>query len=196
MINQLMSGGMKEILNRYWVLYGGFRALRQSPYLKIALLLNILLFPLWLEPRWWSLGMSILPNLLGFSLGGYAMLIGFGDEKFRQLISGPDDDGTPSPYLEVNATFVHFILLQMIALIICLFADAYHGYVPYVYELAAKKGVHHSVVLFSLAIPSFLGCLAFLYALLTAVAATFGVFRVASWYDDFLAEDRDRDDEQ
>ena len=118
------------ILSRYWRAYGGITALFKSPYLWLSVVITIFLFPHWSKPEWWDDVLSIMPNLLGFSLGGYAMWIAIGDDDFRKLISGEDEDGKPSPYMEVNAAFVHFVVLQMLSMIFALFAKAYFFELP------------------------------------------------------------------
>jgi hypothetical protein len=107
----------ENIVARYWRAYGGKKALIRSPYLWAALFITVLLYPEWSTAGWWHDVLTVMRNLLGFTLGGYAMWIAIGDDEFRLLISGEEDDGKPSPYMEVNATFVHFIILQIISII-------------------------------------------------------------------------------
>ncbi|HDV1994505.1 TPA: hypothetical protein RHX29_004600, partial [Escherichia coli] len=70
-----------------------------------------------------------MPNLLGFSLGGFAMWIAIGDEAFKKIITGDEESENGeveySPYMSVNATFVHFILLQLLTIITALVTKAY-----------------------------------------------------------------------
>jgi hypothetical protein len=84
-----------------------------SPYTRLAAILLVLTSHFWWTQDWWELPISILPNLIGFSLGGYAILLAFGDEKFRKLLV-PERKATPSPgaptlYMTVSAIFLHFI---------------------------------------------------------------------------------------
>jgi hypothetical protein len=176
------------ILRRYWKAYGGFKALFTSYYLYMAITLTVIMAPAWLESAWYDTVLSVMPNVLGFSLGGYALLIAIGDENFRSLISGEDEDGVTSPYMEVNASFVHFILMQILALILALIANAYA--VPLTENaalIAWIKGANFPIE-GSLKVLAFLGYFVFLYALLTAIAATLSILRVSSWYDAFCTE--------
>ncbi|WP_286233384.1 hypothetical protein [Thalassotalea sediminis] len=175
----------ESILNRYWRTYGGFSALIKSYYLWISVVITAVLFPHWSSTNWWDDVLSIMPNLLGFSLGGYAMWIAIGDDNFRKLISGEDDDGQASPYMEVNAAFVHFIILQILSMLLGLTAKAY--------SFSVEND--NSVVIFFGEYYEFL-CLAgysfsyfiFIYALLSALAATLALLRVSSWYDKFQSQ--------
>jgi hypothetical protein len=165
----------KSILAKYWKAYGGYKALIISPYLRCAFVLTLLLFPLWTKPDWWNDVLSIIPSLLGFSLGGYAMWMAIGDDNFRKLISGEDEEGETSPYMEVNAAFVHFILLQMLSIILALFAKAYYFHIPLNHWFA-------NYIWLGL-IYNFFAYLVFVYALLSAIAATLALLNVSSWYD-------------
>lgn len=168
------------IFNRYWTAYGGWKALLKSPYFWCSAVISAALYPDWSTPGWWDNVLSIMPNLLGFSLGGYAMWIAIGDDDFRKLISGEDKDGTPSPYMEVNAAFVHFIVLQMLSMLAALFAKAYYFKLPPDHFLITALGGSLKYLCFS---GYYLSYLIFIYALLSAIAATFALLRVSSWYD-------------
>src|SRR5437879_3044809 len=96
---------VREVFSVYWRAYGGLRALLRSPYFHGALLLTALLSPAWTSGAWWSNVLQVLPNIVGFSIGGYAIWLGFGDEKFKQLISFREKESEISPYMEVSATF-------------------------------------------------------------------------------------------
>ncbi len=168
------------ILRRYWRGYGGLKALITSPYLWLSLGISGFLFPHWSSPNWWDDVLSIMPNLLGFSLGGYAMWIAIGDDNFRKLISGEDEDGEPSPYMEVNAAFVHFIILQILSMILALTAKSYYFTLSPKHWLIENFGDYLVIAsLIGYGISYFI----FIYALLSAVAATLALLRVSSWYD-------------
>ncbi|HBC3405476.1 hypothetical protein [Vibrio parahaemolyticus] len=163
-------------LKEYWLAYGGWKALFSSKYFWGAAALNSLLFNSWypVESKWWEMVLSITPNFLGFTLGGFAMWVAIGDEKFKGLIAGADEEDEISPYMEVNATFTHFLLLQILALILAIIAKSFDAIVinnPYM-AIAAR-------------IYAFSAHFVFVYALLTTIAAVFAILKVAKWYDEY-----------
>lgn len=179
------------IISRYWHAYGGWKSLFKSAYFWTAAAISAMLYPNWSAPEWWDTVLDIIPNLLGFSLGGYAMWIAIGDDDFRKLISGEDGDGKPSPYMEVNAAFVHFIVLQMLAMLLALFAKAYYFKLPPDHILITILG--GSLKYLCLA-GHYFSYLIFIYALLSAIAATFALLRVSSWYDENQTQKNKPDD--
>jgi hypothetical protein len=162
--------GVGRSFRMYWTLYGGIGALVQSPYLHFAIFLSFVCFPIWgyKEPpaAWFDICISVVPNVLGFTLGGYAILLAFGDEKFREVLSGSTKD-EPSPFISVNASFLHFIIAQISSLFFAFIALAY----------GQKTGLI-----------AWFGFTLFLYALSTAVAAGMAILRVANWFDIFNSE--------
>ena len=81
------------------------------------MVLNILMYDVWLSPGWWNLPITVLPNLVGFTLGGYAILVAFGDDKFRALLASKEHNQNNSPFVVMSATFMHFILTQVLSLV-------------------------------------------------------------------------------
>ena len=112
--------GIQKLFARYWVAYGGFKSFIGSPYMHASLFITIISSGTWLQNDWVNIPISVLPNIIGFSLGGYAIWLALGDDKFRANISGKTKDGGESPFIIVNATFIHFIVLQILALIAAL----------------------------------------------------------------------------
>ena len=162
---------------RFWTAYGGTRALVRSPYLHIALVLVPLTWGTWSAAGWWDTVIGVLPNLLGFTLGGFAIFIAFGDARFIASLAAPEDDpNQPTVYRELCATFVHLILVQVTALGLAI----------------VTKGMW-----FSATLPAFLEsalpvanivwggvCYAiFLYALSSVVAIALHVFRISTMYE-------------
>jgi hypothetical protein len=171
-----MYNGVFDIFSRYWRAYGGMSSVLRSPYLHAALVLLGLTFNTWVNPNWWEQSLSVLPNLLGFTLGGFAIFIGFGDEKFRALLAEPEvDHNTPTIYVSLCSTFVHFILVQVLALIYAVVAKSWWFYTPLLDFarpwLAYFNGVAGAI-----------GYGLFLYAVTSVVAATMHVLRIASMY--------------
>jgi hypothetical protein len=171
------------IIDLYWKRYGGLKALLTSPYFRISILLSIILFPHWMYSKWWDDALSIMPNILGFSLGGYAILLAFGDNGFQKIMSGSDEKNEQSPMTDVNVTFVHFIFLQVVSIVLALLCKAYY------FESVPTNRV---LLLISdldplIAISFYWLCyLFFLYALITSIGATMAILRMSEWHQIYL----------
>lgn len=175
-----MYKGVYKILSSYWRAYGGWRALCRSPYAHAAVVMTLLSYPMWRAGSgWWDLVLSIMPNLLGFTLGGFAIFIGFGDEKFRTiLIEETERDvlkGRVSIYEELCATFVHFIVMQILALVFALLQKAWSM------EVIGNLAWQDALPKLNL-VAGFVGYLLFFYAVCLTMAACMHVFRFARDY--------------
>lgn len=178
--------GIKKLFLRYWKAYGGLSAILGSPYMHISFLVTVFSFGTWLNDDWVDTPISVLPNIIGFSLGGYAIWLALGDDKFRASISGKTNNGGESPFIAVNATFVHFIVLQILALVIALVGKSQPiNNSPlfiqrFLLELAPWL---HDVSIVISCVGSFVGYFIFIYALFSALAATMAIFRIAGWLE-------------
>lgn len=169
--------GVAVIFKVYWTAYGGLGALLRSPYLHAAAVLLALTNPFWLVPLWWDQSLAVLPNLLGFTLGGFAIFIGFGDEKFRALLA-EDDGSSVNDYVALCATFVHFIIVQALALFAAVLAKAWWFYAPWMDPVRWLLPLLNSL-------GGAVGYGLFLYALCSVLAATMHIFRIAHLYAQF-----------
>lgn len=179
-----MYKGVFRIFGRYWSAYGGISAFIKSPYLHMALVLLALTYKTWTQVNWWDISIAVLPNLLGFTLGGFAVFLAFGDDKFRELLIQNDedeseDDGAVSGsslYVELCATFVHFILVQISAFLTAIVAKSLNF--PYEWCPCFKEFANNLTIAFW-----GLGFLLFLYSMTSIIAATMHLFRTATWYE-------------
>jgi hypothetical protein len=157
---------IKNELNQYWRAYGGALAFWDSPFLWLAFAFSLVVFPVWKGDKWPDIAIAILPPLLGLSIGAMAILLAFPSTKmFRFLSEGGRAD---SFYIDICSKFTHFIIVQLVALLISIFGKAY-SFFPV----------------------SFLGCWALTYAILTAGAIALTLFRIAQIYNHPGAQDRD-----
>lgn len=60
--------------------------------------------------------LSIIPNVLGFTLTGYVLIVGIGWDKFLETITDQDDDGY-SLFQQISSVFAWGIIIQSICLI-------------------------------------------------------------------------------
>ena len=172
---------MVSDLKLYMRAYGGFLEIFKSPFLYLSFFLSLGLYPHWSSQEWWDDVLSIMPNLLGFSLGGYAMFLAVGGDKFQAILAGKEEDECEeSPFLELNGAFVHFIVFQLIALLVALFRKAYDFPISKDSTILEYFGNGVSYVLIT---GNFLGYWVFVYALILSLAATFALLRVGHWYD-------------
>ena len=166
--------GLKELIEKYWKNYGGQDALLKSPYLHLAAISGVLFFPYQSRPddHWWNLPIDILPSIIGFSLGGYAIFLAIGDEKFKNLMGGYDETNKdlPSPFIALNTAFLHFILVQIAALILAIISR----------NLNLPDSGLISLVFLPYSIFSFF---VFFYALYLAAATALELYRLSRWYD-------------
>jgi hypothetical protein len=153
--------------------------LLRSPYLHLAVLALALTFRFWTQEKWWEQVLGVVPNLLGFTLGGFAVFLGFGDDKFRRLLAEPDEESPsePSLYVKLCATFVHFILVQTLALGAAIWAKAWDYHVPWAAPI-------EQIIPWTKIAAGCVGYGLFLYAVTSVIAATLHVFRIAIFYED------------
>lgn len=181
-----MSGATKN-LAKYWKLYGGFAALVRSLYFRVALGFTVLSFPLWMENAWVETAFSVLPSLLSLSLAGYAILISFGDDKFKRLLAGSTAENGRAPFLEINATFVHFIVVQTLAVLSALLMKAWTAVATtgsVRYSLILWLYDHHWLPVLKYPFAAFAFFL-FVYGIILIVAAALSVFQIGQWFDTY-----------
>ena len=98
----------ESALKQYWLAYGGWPALFlklylhriiytllfSSKYLWFSVCTTLFCFDYWINhsSEYITLSLSILPSLLGFALGGYAVWLAIGDQKLKKLLSDLSED--------------------------------------------------------------------------------------------------------
>jgi hypothetical protein len=176
--------GVSKILKKYWSIYGGLPSLLCSPYVHFSILITVVTSHYWYNYSWWTQAISILPNLIGFTLGGFAVFLGFGSDKFKELIAGQTGSDS-SPYLSISVTFLHFVLIQLFALMWAIIASAVHFTPP------SWIGCFANYLLSLLnPISDAFGYFFFIYSLTSAIAAALAVFRMASIFDSYVTSER------
>lgn len=166
--------GIYQELKKYWQGYGGLPALIGSPFFHLAIIITAFSYPLWFNSEWWVTVTSIIPGLLGFTLGGFAIWLAIGDGQFKELLAGSTEK-TLSPFIKLNYAFLHFVIVQIIALI---FALSIKGF-------SAWGLFWSSEAVF---IVGGIGYLLFIYAILSSFATVLAILRYARWYDEFIAK--------
>jgi hypothetical protein len=168
-----MSNTIKSIWIRYWDAYGGFQALFRSIYLWIALVLTLFGWSFWSKEDWWEIPLSVLPNLLGFSLGGLAILLGLIQPKIMAILSQKSDEAKASTMSQFTATFTHFVLVQASALITAVVFKSLN------FADEGQKMLMTQSQSCMLEAISGLGWLLFIYAVLLVFAVAIEVFRLS-----------------
>jgi hypothetical protein len=165
------------IFKRFWDAYGGFGALFRSPYLYLALIISPFCWGSWSTANWWETVIGVLPNLLGFTLGGFAIFVAFGDARFiASLAAEEDDPSRPTVYRELCATFVHFILVQVVALVLAIVTKGMW------FTADLPEYLANALSIGNMAWGAF--CyIVFLYALTSVVAIALHVFRISTMYE-------------
>ena len=131
---------------------------------------------------WWDVAIDILPNLLGFSFGGTAIFLGLIEPRLVRYLSDDSDGVAHSDLAVIVASFVHFVIVQGLALLAACICKA--KYLP-VEELPLNwlfATFHISVELWCW-LTSVVGWGAsswvFVYALTLVLATSLEVFRVS-----------------
>jgi hypothetical protein len=182
---KLQYQDLLDILKRYWTSYGRWPELITSPYVHLAIVITALSSGYWLSSAWHATALSVLPNLLGFGVSGFAIWIGWGDQKLREILINLEANEDASAYVQISSIFAHFGLVQVAALLSALICSALD------YELSPNSLLAHGLALISLPVHSFsylkpigagAGYFLFVYAIMTTLETTFALFRLATWF--------------
>ncbi len=112
-------------LRRYFRAYGGWGAIFRSPLFLLAVSVTAVGYSNWIYgDKWSTLSQSLIPNLLGFSLGTYAILFSLMTGRLKRALKAVKNARNVTFLDEINATFFHFIFVQVSAL---LWAFVYQG---------------------------------------------------------------------
>ena len=179
---------IRDVFIRYWGIYGGFSAMRKSPYLHVSVLITCVLYNTWSSAEWWATILSVIPCLVGFTLGGYAIIVTLGNDDFKDFIYMVDDGEDASFILSVGATFVNFILLQVASLLLALIAKSLYVEIPdLLIDISNTLNIDTFIVnKYARLVLWFLGEFVFIYAMITTVAAAFAVFRLNWLYQQYV----------
>ncbi|MEI5682343.1 MULTISPECIES: hypothetical protein [unclassified Mesorhizobium] len=165
-------------LGKYFKAYGGWRAVLLSPLFQLATLITALNYSVWLEAKWIPLAESIIPSLLGFSLGTYAILFSLINVRLKGALQGSKNLSGVTRLEEVNATFFHFIFVQVCALI-CAFLFSGSWAFDFFQAISPYYPQAQTMFLYVRAAGSFLGYLLLIYSFLLIVGASMVVYRLA-----------------
>ena len=114
--------GLAGILN----IYTSSVFLKKPPFLISTLIcagITISIFLYKVDPYLFLHGLieqllSMFPNLLGFNLGGYALIVGFGNTALLQAMTKPSNGVSHSIFQQLNAIFAFSIILQVLTLLL------------------------------------------------------------------------------
>lgn len=165
-------------LRRYFAAYGGWPAIAASPFFLFALFVTIVSYNNWMAKDWAETTKSLVPNLLGFSLGTYSIIFSLVTARVKRAMKSANGPTGASRLEELNATFFHFIFVQVIAL---LWAILYEG--TALTDLSLAFFPHNATALSALRYArhagSFCGYLLFVYSFLLILGAALAVYRLA-----------------
>ena len=164
-----------EAFRNVYKLYGGFNAIINSPYFWAAVLISILNIKDIFFDCWWDKPISILPNIIGFTIGAYAIVLSSGSEKFREFIAG-DYNGKKSIFLTVNSSFVHIIVVQVTSLILSItLKNSYIEYTAYLIRIL-----------------SIVGYIIFIYSLtlIISVSISISIFTLSDLYNEYITKNK------
>lgn len=157
---------IKKDFNDYIKYFGKLSDIIITPYFHVAVIISFLVIFFGQDAKIWTeTALNTLPDILGFSIGGYAIIITFGDEKFRKFLVDTEIDNQKSLLLVVNGTFIHFILCQTIAIILAYICSSFD--------------IENYTINFIFSIP-------FSYSILFCIAIAFEIKTISSWYRKFL----------
>jgi hypothetical protein len=171
-------------LREVWASYGGWSALFGSPFLHLSILFSLLSFGTWRNGDWWESGLSVVPAILGFAIGTFAIFVALGDEKFREMLAKGGKLRVKS-VRDIYVSFVFLITLQAIAVLFCMLA-ASRPLVSIIELIRLQEIDIPPLILESGKIISifsrFIGFTLVVYSVLSVIPMTLSVLRMGSLY--------------
>lgn len=174
--------GVKKIWGQYWTMYGGFAALFSSTYFYAALILTALNFGAWFHSGWWDIVIASVPTILGFTLAGLAVFLGM-DTGFSKLLAEKGSAST-TPFMALVSAFVHFIIVQAIALIVALTMKSAY------FQLDGMPDLYYEVIYILNRVVWFVGYFIYIYAMVLIFSAVFSIFRATRWFEVYVGKSK------
>lgn len=169
-----------RLFRNYYLSYGGVSSVARSPYAHLSAFVGVISFSIWSRAGWWELPLSILPGLVGFTLAGYAVVMTIGDSRLRLAMMEPLPDRV-SAFMAMNATFFHFLLLQLLSILLALVAKA--RVFSSILGITDLKIGSVSLRFVVTSLGWLISYTLFIYALVSALAAVAAIFRLGSWLE-------------
>lgn len=172
-----------RFIRRYLNDYGGARAIFGSPFLALALLLAAISFQRWDSQEWKELALATIPNLLGFSLGTYALLFSLISQRLKKALREVKNSRGVAYLDEMNATFFHFIFMQVLTFAWIIGSNA--TFVTDIHNFLMNNSLCPvGFMPFLRAVSNIFGMTLFFYSFFLVIAASLTVYRIARLADD------------
>jgi hypothetical protein len=176
-----------EIVQLAWASMGGIAKIWKSFDFRLALAVSFLCSPAWLAPHWWENSIAVLPSLLGFTLGGFAIFLGFGSDQFKEMIALKDE--AKSEYLSVSSIFLFIVAVQVFGLLYAIICESL--WVP-----TPSWLMHFSPIIPYLNYMAwFVGYFLYVLGIVLSLRAAIRIFRISRWYNSFLVANSEKHDD-
>ena len=163
---------------RYFSAYGGWRGIAYSPLFLFALLITIINYNEWMTGNWSDQAISVIPNMLGFSLGTYLILFSLLTARLKTALDRTKSKSGVSNLETINSTFFHYIFVQVLALVFAFLGRSTILNDVRLTIFYANMQYDRIFVMADMSF-SFFGTLLFYYSVLLILAAAQAVYRIA-----------------
>lgn len=169
---------------RYFGEYGGWNSIFASRYFYAAAVVSGLGYWYFQQPKWWDLVTSVVPGLVGFAIAGVAIFVSLGSDALRSTIAGKVPGSCDqSPFIAFMAMFTHFVMVQLIALVLALLAKFFYETLKPPFATLVEIGFMLKPFFW------WLGGLFFSYAVMLCLSLGTEIFRLATMIDDFQTQE-------
>ncbi|ANY79954.1 hypothetical protein BB934_18400 [Microvirga ossetica] len=175
--------GAWTVIKEYFTAYGGWRAVFCSPYFQLSTIITFICLQVWQDgSRWKELIVQIMPNLLGFSIGAFAILFSSFQGKIGPFMFEREEGDKFTPAEELSATFMHFIMVQALTLIFGIISYSGLGatLVRIFTKMDALRYIDYPLFILYQCFKGFVFLL-FIYSIMMLVSATAAIFRTITW---------------
>ncbi|VEH23550.1 Uncharacterised protein [Bordetella hinzii] len=187
--NRKSEHGNARLLREVWTITRGCRGLVHGPEFRICIVAWVLTGAYWIREPWWDQVIATVPTLLGFTLTGFAIFLGFGSDNFKRFLAMGSSE-TENQYLSVGAAFVLFVIVQLAALIFAMVVKGFQFPTP---DFLVP---YERYLMIGSAIVAGTGYFAFLYGLILSLRAALRIYRLSRWYSMYLRHASDSEQPQ
>jgi hypothetical protein len=132
--------------------------------------------------QWHEITLQVIPNLLGFSIGAFAILVSTFQGKVGEILLGREEGQKYSDAEIISATFFHFIIVQTSAILFALFAKSGLGRDAHNMMNNFGLNAYINYLYWASLVFRFFGFLAFIYSILLVIASSAVIFRSVRWH--------------